>query len=37
VLFLLLGALIVSGLDKQFEAWVLDHAPEWLVELTVSI
>jgi len=36
-LFLLLGALILSGLDKQFEAWVLQHAPQWLVELTVSI
>lgn len=37
VLFLLLGVLIVSGLDKQFETWVLEHAPDWLVELTVSV
>lgn len=37
VLFLLLGVLIVSGLDKQFETWVLEHAPDWLVELTVAV
>jgi cytochrome c biogenesis protein CcdA len=37
VLFILLGVLILSGLDKRFEAWVLQHAPQWLVELTVSI
>ncbi len=34
---LLLGLLIISGLDKRFEAWVLGVAPEWLVRLTTSI
>ncbi len=34
---LLIGALILSGADKAFEAWVLQHAPDWLVRLTTSI
>lgn len=33
-ILLLAGLLIMSGLDKQFEAWVLDAAPTWLVSLT---
>ncbi len=37
VLLLVLGILIVTGLDKAFEAWVLTHAPEWLTRLTTSI
>jgi cytochrome c-type biogenesis protein len=36
-LLLVLGILIVTGLDKIFEAWLLTHAPEWLVRLTTSI
>lgn len=34
---LLLGLLILSGADKQFEAWVLQAVPAWLVRLTTSI
>lgn len=34
---LLLGILILTGADKAFEAWVLDSAPQWLVDLTTSI
>ncbi|KAB2911894.1 MAG: cytochrome c biogenesis protein CcdA [Dechloromonas sp.] len=34
---LLLGGLILSGADKVFEAWVLEVAPAWLVQLTTSI
>ena len=34
---LALGALILSGVDKLFEAWVLRSAPEWLVGLAASI
>lgn len=34
---LLLGGLILSGVDKLFEAWVLNHAPAWLIQLTTSI
>jgi len=37
VLLMVLGILIVTGLDKVFEAWVLIHAPEWLIRLTTSI
>ena len=29
-----IGALILTGLDKALETWVLDHAPDWLVSLT---
>ncbi|PKM38168.1 MAG: cytochrome C biogenesis protein [Gammaproteobacteria bacterium HGW-Gammaproteobacteria-10] len=36
-LLLILGTLILTGLDKTFEAWVLLHAPERLTRLTTSI
>jgi len=36
-LLLILGILIVTGLDKTFEAWMLIHAPEWLTRLTTSV
>jgi cytochrome c-type biogenesis protein len=28
------GILIVTGMDKSLEAWLLDHSPEWLTHLT---
>jgi len=34
---LLLGVMILSGVDKLFERWVLNSAPDWLVSLTTSI
>lgn len=34
VILLLAGLMIMSGLDKIFEAWVLDAAPDWLITLT---
>jgi cytochrome c biogenesis protein CcdA len=34
---LILGLLILSGLDKRFEAWILSVAPEWFVALTTSL
>lgn len=34
---LALGLMILSGADKLFETWVLQVAPEWLVNLTTSI
>lgn len=34
---LALGAAILTGGDKLFEAWVLNAAPDWLVQLTTSI
>ena len=33
-LLVVMGGLILSGLDKGFEAWVLEHSPPWLTELT---
>ena len=34
VILLLVGLLILAGLDKTFEAWVLNVTPEWLTNLT---
>lgn len=31
---LLIGGLVLLGLDKRLEAWLLDLAPEWLLGLT---
>ncbi|MDD4913481.1 MAG: cytochrome c biogenesis CcdA family protein [Methylococcales bacterium] len=31
------GLLILGGLDKVFEAWVLNHFPEWLIRLTTAV
>lgn len=36
-IMLLFGGMILTGFDKIFEAWVLQTAPEWLVNLTTSI
>ncbi len=33
-LLLALGLMIVSGLDKRAEAFLIDHSPAWLTELT---
>jgi len=30
----LLGASIVSGLDRHLETWLVDHSPAWLTTLT---
>jgi cytochrome c biogenesis protein CcdA len=34
LLLVTIGTLILTGLDKALEAWVLDRAPAWLVGLT---
>lgn len=34
---LVLGAAVLTGADKWFEAWALQSAPAWLVTLTTSI
>jgi len=34
---LLLAVMILSGADKMFEAWVLNAAPDWPVNLTTAI
>jgi cytochrome c-type biogenesis protein len=33
----LAGALVLTGLDKRLEAWMLDAAPDWLVRLSTSL
>jgi cytochrome c-type biogenesis protein len=32
--FVLMGTLILTGYDKHFEAWAVDHSPDWLTSLT---
>jgi cytochrome c-type biogenesis protein len=32
--FLAMGLVILSGADKPLEAWLVDHSPDWLTELT---
>jgi len=34
VVLLALGAAIVTGADKGFETWAVDHSPDWLTALT---
>ena len=34
VLLVLFGVAIVSGADKPFEAWLVEHSPDWLTALT---
>jgi hypothetical protein len=31
------GALALSGTDKTIEAWMVDHMPGWLLDLTTRI
>jgi cytochrome c-type biogenesis protein len=31
---LLIGGLVLLGLDKRLESWLLDLTPEWLLALT---
>lgn len=33
-IMVLLGIMILTGLDKSFEAWVLSVSPQWLTDLT---
>lgn len=34
VLFVTLGLLVLTGLDKRAEAWAVERAPDWLTRLT---
>lgn len=34
VAFVVVGLAILSGGDKRFESWVVEHSPDWLTELT---
>lgn len=33
----LAGMLVLTGLDKRLEAWVLDASPDWLVRLSTAL
>jgi hypothetical protein len=33
---LVLGAAVLSGLDKRAASWLTDRAPQWLMDLTTS-
>jgi cytochrome c-type biogenesis protein len=35
-ILLLVGTLVLSGLDKRIEAWLVDLSPEWLIDLTTK-
>jgi len=37
ILLIVAGILIITGLDKVFEIWILNHAPEWLTRLTIAV
>ena len=34
---IVIGAAIVSGVDKKIEAWLVEASPEWLTRLTTSL
>jgi cytochrome c-type biogenesis protein len=33
-ILLVVGLAILTGADKRFETWAVDHSPDWLTELT---
>lgn len=37
MVFVVLGVLMLTGSDQTLEAWLLEQAPPWLLELTVSL
>ncbi len=37
VALLVIGVAVLTGMDKRFEAWILDVAPSWLIDLTTSV
>lgn len=36
LLFVIIGVLIISGADKQLEAFLVDASPQWLTSITTS-
>jgi cytochrome c-type biogenesis protein len=36
LVILALGVMIATGVDKSFEAWILDHTPGWLTAATTK-
>jgi cytochrome c-type biogenesis protein len=36
IIMLGLGILIATGMDKSFEAWILDQTPDWLTAVTTK-
>lgn len=37
IVLILTGALVVSGFDKSIEIWMLETAPDWLIDMTTRI
>lgn len=37
VLLVALAAMMLSGVDRSVESWLVEHSPEWLTRLTTSI
>jgi hypothetical protein len=37
ILLVLVGALTTTGVDKRIEAWMVEHMPGWLIDLTTAI
>jgi cytochrome c-type biogenesis protein len=37
VLLLLVDTLTLSGADRAIEAWLLEHMPDWFVDLTTRL
>jgi hypothetical protein len=34
IALLLIGLAILTGWDRGFETWVVEHSPDWLTQLT---
>jgi thiol:disulfide interchange protein len=33
----LVGSLVVTGIDKRIETWLVDAAPDWLTRLSIAL
>jgi cytochrome c-type biogenesis protein len=36
-LLVAVGIAVITGADKQIEAWLVEHSPQWLTWLTTSV
>jgi len=34
LVFIAIGVLVMTGLDKRVETFAVDHSPQWLTDLT---
>jgi cytochrome c biogenesis protein CcdA len=37
LLLLIVGVLALTGIDKRIEAWMVEHMPNWVIDLTTAI